>query len=75
MKAFIRVLLIACLGILLLTACSPKSLDMDGTVWSLVAINGASPIEGTEITLRFEDGRVKGSSGCKEEERENSEIS
>jgi heat shock protein HslJ len=64
MKSFSRSLLIACLGILLLSACGSSDLDLDGTVWQLVSINAGTPIEGTEITLRFEDGRVKGSSGC-----------
>jgi heat shock protein HslJ len=64
MKLFFRFMLIAIFGIVLLTACGSDSQDMDDTVWSLISINGATPIEGTDITLRFEDGRVKGSSGC-----------
>jgi heat shock protein HslJ len=63
MRSIIQILFIALLGVLLV-ACGAKSLDMDGTVWQLVSFNGAAPIEGTEITLRFEDGRVRGSSGC-----------
>lgn len=64
MKLLSRYMLIAIFGIVLLTACGSDSQDMDDTVWSLKSINGATPIEGTDITLRFEDGRVKGSSGC-----------
>ena len=64
MRSRIRLLLVAFVGILLVVACGAKSLDMDGTVWQLVSSNGGAPIEGTEITLRFEEGRVRGSSGC-----------
>ena len=55
-------------GALLLSACAgilPGSGDpLEGTSWRLVTLEGASLIPGTEITLTFEEGQVRGSSGC-----------
>ena len=52
-------LLSACAGVL------PGSGDpLDGTSWILKMYGGASLIPGTEITLAFEEGQVRGSSGC-----------
>ena len=51
----------------LLSACSavPASNDsLDGTSWELYAISKHFPIEGSNITIAFEDGQVSGSSGC-----------
>lgn len=64
MKFISRITILTLLGVLLLAACRSDSQDIDGTVWLLQFIDGNSPIEGTEITLRFEEGRVRGSSGC-----------
>ena len=53
------VLLSACAGIL------PGSGDpLEGTSWRLNTLGGASLLPGTEITLTFEEGQVRGSSGC-----------
>jgi heat shock protein HslJ len=49
---------------MVLAACGTSAVDVEGTAWQLVTINGAVPIEGSEITLRFQDGRVMGNSGC-----------
>lgn len=35
-----------------------------GTRWTLTALNGREPLEGTGITLSFRDGGVRGDAGC-----------
>ena len=64
MRKFLRIIVLLAIGILLLTACSSKDAGLEDTLWELLSINGVAPIEGTEITLHFLDGRVQGSSGC-----------
>lgn len=64
MRTFLRIIVLLVIGILLLTACGSKDDGLEDTVWELLSINGVAPIEGTEITLRFLDGRVQGRSGC-----------
>lgn len=52
---------------ILLTSCSafPAASDsLNGTSWELYAISKHRPIEGSNITIVFEDGQVSGSSGC-----------
>lgn len=63
-RSLFRLFVIACSGILLLAACGSQGADVEETVWQLMFINGESPIVGTSITLRFQDGTVEGSSGC-----------
>ncbi len=50
----------------LLAGCgkSEPSASLDGTEWVLASLNGSSPLEGTEITLAFDDGEASGSAGC-----------
>jgi heat shock protein HslJ len=56
--------------VLLLTACSPagnggeEPVQLDGTRWELLAMNGEAPIEGTTITAEFADDEISGNSGC-----------
>jgi heat shock protein HslJ len=38
--------------------------DLDGTAWTLTALDGSSPLEGTQITLDFGEGQAHGSTGC-----------
>ena len=39
--------------------------DLTGSQWLLVEMNGAMPVDGSEITLAFgDDARVSGSAGC-----------
>ncbi len=38
--------------------------SLEGTSWLLIEFNGEGLIPGTRITARFEDGQVRGSSGC-----------
>ena len=53
------------LFVILLSACnSAGNATLDGTSWQLFAIGKHPPIEGSNITLTFEDGRVSGHSGC-----------
>lgn len=35
-----------------------------GTSWTLESLNGAAPLENTQLTLEFGNGTVGGSSGC-----------
>jgi len=41
-----------------------QSTALPGTGWVLVSLNGSAPMEGREITLRFEEASVEGSAGC-----------
>ena len=53
--------------LVLLSACSafPAASDsLDGTSWELYAISKHRPLEGSNITIAFDDGQVSGSSGC-----------
>ncbi len=54
--------------VLALAACGvwgPTASDpLEGTSWALAAYRKTAPISGTQITARFEDGQVTGSSGC-----------
>jgi heat shock protein HslJ len=53
--------------LIMLTACNaaPASNDsLDGTSWELYAISKHFLIEGSTITIAFEDGQVSGSAGC-----------
>ena len=55
------------LAALFLSACgaSPLASDpLNGTSWELFAISKHSPLDGTTVTLSFEDGQARGSSGC-----------
>lgn len=41
--------------------------DLPHTVWQLASLNGASPIEGSSITLAFhDDSHASGQAGCRE---------
>ncbi len=62
-----KLLLLTLLTVILLSACSAVALSadpLDGTSWELFAISKHLPLEGTTITISFEDGRASGSSGC-----------
>jgi heat shock protein HslJ len=41
-----------------------QSPSLSGTGWKLVALNGREPLEGTEITLVFEEENAGGNAGC-----------
>lgn len=61
--------------ILALTGCSlgsrtdrieaqQESADLPGTQWELVSLDGDPLVEGSRITLAFEEGRLSGFAGC-----------
>ena len=48
-----------------LVACGGTSGDpLNGSTWKLYSIGKYSPIAGSKITIRFEDGQASGNSGC-----------
>ncbi|MGF1503896.1 MAG: META domain-containing protein [Anaerolineae bacterium] len=52
-------------GTLVFEPVPEQEVGLAGTEWQLASINGSSPIEGTDATLRFEeDGIMGGSTGC-----------
>jgi heat shock protein HslJ len=59
---------LATMLVMALAACSvigPSTEDpLDGTSWVLVGYGLAAPLPGTQITATFENGEVRGSSGC-----------
>jgi heat shock protein HslJ len=60
---------IACLSACLLAACRAATqdqppADLAGTAWALTTVNGTALVEGTAITLRFDDTELEGSAGC-----------
>ena len=56
---------LAALLIILFSACSNLgNASLDGTSWELYAISKHRPVDGSAITISFEDGRVTGHSGC-----------
>lgn len=57
---------LALLLLSLLTGCAVLSGEdsLNGTQWILSGIDGAAPLAGQLPTLAFEDGGVRGSSGC-----------
>ena len=61
----LKTLTIITLLTILLSACGSMGGDpLEGTSWELFAIGKHPPIEGSHITITFEDGRVTGNSGC-----------
>jgi heat shock protein HslJ len=63
--ALLPILVVIALSVL---ACSPPVLGpsdpLRSTSWELMAYRKSRPIEGTTITAVFEEGQVRGSSGC-----------
>jgi heat shock protein HslJ len=61
----IFLVVIAGILILVFTGCTGNTADpLNGTAWVLTSLDGANLVEGTTITLIFEDGNAGGSSGC-----------
>ncbi len=51
--------------VVMLVACGGISGDpLNGSTWKLYSIGKYSPIAGSKITIRFEDGQASGNSGC-----------
>ncbi|NIN65649.1 MAG: META domain-containing protein [Anaerolineae bacterium] len=64
-KLLIGLFVILALPVLLSGCGEPEpSASLDGTEWVLTSLNGDSPLQGTEITLAFDDGEASGSAGC-----------
>jgi heat shock protein HslJ len=61
-------IILSLLCIALLSACgisNPFGNDpLDGTSWELVSIRENPPSKGSHITISFENGQVRGNSGC-----------
>ncbi|MEA2490910.1 MAG: hypothetical protein QOH21_2702 [Acidobacteriota bacterium] len=43
---------------------SGEAVQLGGTEWVLTSIGGASPVAGSSITVRFDQGNASGSAGC-----------
>jgi len=41
-----------------------SGVDLNGTAWSLVSYGGTSVISGTNMTAKFNQGEINGSTGC-----------
>jgi heat shock protein HslJ len=57
----------AIVGILILFAgCNalPTTDSLNGTSWKFYAYRKSRPIEGSTLTISFEDGQIHGSAGC-----------
>jgi heat shock protein HslJ len=39
--------------------------DLVGTVWQLLSLNGRQPVGGSEITIVFSEGEIRGNAGCR----------
>jgi heat shock protein HslJ len=51
-------------GLFVLSACATGGNPLEGTAWTLTAINGSSIVEGTEPYLIFDEDSVGGNSSC-----------
>ena len=53
------------LATLTIVSCGPsEALQLDGTAWEIVLLDGGAPIAGTSITLSFEEDGIRGNAGC-----------
>ncbi|MBN1303704.1 MAG: META domain-containing protein [Anaerolineales bacterium] len=66
MKRFNWLTALVCSAVLV-SSCSPIGVTndpLDETSWELYAYRKTALLEGSTITIRFEDGQVSGNSGC-----------
>ena len=49
---------------LALTGCAGGSADLEGRTFTATAVRGPDLVEGSAITLAFEDGQVSANAGC-----------
>ena len=67
MKIF-RTLIFTSVCAIALSGCSGSSsggkVDLDGSAWVLVSLDGEQPIEDRQPTLAFEGGQVSGNASC-----------
>lgn len=47
-----------------MTRPAPAALPLAGGEWAVTSINGQPVIEGSKVTMQFEDGRVFGAASC-----------
>jgi heat shock protein HslJ len=68
MKMRTTLQIIAILSIILLSACGGgddgSAALLEGTSWVMTTYLGVSPIDGTQATIIFEEGRVSGIASC-----------
>lgn len=68
MRILKPILSLALLLSVLLAACSlttgSPTASLAGSEWVLTALNGTPPLEGSQITLSFEEDQAGGGSGC-----------
>ena len=67
MKRIQNVLIIMLITGLISVACQPSSVnngDFEETAYRLKFIRKSIPLQGKEITIRFEDDKVSGNAGC-----------
>lgn len=61
----LRIAVLIYIAAMLLTACANgAAASLDGTTWTLTAINKSAPLPGTAPTLQFEDGQAGGNASC-----------
>jgi heat shock protein HslJ len=64
----IRNLITILLSVVFISACSildsGDQIKLSGTSWKLTSFDGIKPIDGRDITARFEKDQINGSSGC-----------
>lgn len=67
-KFFLALLTTLAVGLLITAGCSSfrvqKNNPLDGTAWKLETYAGQPLLENTTFTAQFQDGDIRGSSGC-----------
>ena len=59
---FIPVIIVV---VIISAACGNGSpIEIEGIEWILVSINGEPPIEGTNVTINFDNGGIGGNASC-----------
>jgi heat shock protein HslJ len=64
MKTLKIAAVISILAIALSACVRSNSTELEGTAWVLTALGENRPIEGTQLTIAFEDDQVSGNTGC-----------
>lgn len=61
----LKLVVIFLLALIAIVACgSSEALQLDGTAWQIVLLDGDAPIAETSITLSFEEDGIRGNAGC-----------
>lgn len=67
MKKLYKILVTSMAAALIIAGCSSaggETLQLEGTSWTLVGLDGRPALANSELTIQFEDGKAGGSSGC-----------